>query len=739
MPSASSFVSISPLSHFYLLEVVRSFLSLQLDERTLNKIDQLFSVGIGDHIHLPQLVVVGDQSSGKSSVLEGLTRLPFPRDSGLCTRFATQITFRRAPQSAISVSIIPAKSTSAEDADRLRAWQKKDLKELDIKSFSDIMREVNAVMKLKNSDGEGGSETFSQNVLKLDVSGPDQEHFSIVDVPGIFRVATEGITTDADKDMVREMVQSYMRNQRSVMLAVIPANVDVATQEILTLAKEHDPDGRRTIGVLTKPDLVDQGAEQGVMDLVNGLKHKLRLGWSIVRNLSQNQLQSQAAQRAALEEKFFANTEPWNRLHRDRVGILSLKSRLAEILASLIRHEFPKVKLEINKQLNEAKQEALKLGPSRVTAFEQQKYLLTLSTEFQKIVATALRADYYANAWFSNSKERRIATFAVDLNERFGKDMHALGHLYSFASPEERQTDEDDTEYPEDWELSSDDSDGISFKIDKNEPDLTVLDYGTDPTYFKYPKDGILAWISNIHRKSRGFELGTFNTNLLAAAMNAQSRNWRALALNYISILITKSHGFVKSLLTEICPDDSVRDALLSALMDDLLEIYQNAINHVNFLLRIERSGVPATLNHYFNENLQKSRQDRVRSSLEEHSFECNELDGKKSKAIRVQDVKQTSNMSNSEHVVLEIHDILEAYYKVALKRFTDNVAMQAADNFLINGPVTPLKLFSPAFVAALSEEQLAAICEEDNGLKRKRNNLEKKIQDLQMAKKIIA
>lgn len=93
-------------------------------------------------------MVVGDQSSGKSSVLEGLTSLPFPRDSGLCTRFATQITFRRAQTVAISVSIIPAKETSHEDSKRLRAWQKKGLTKLDAIVFADIMREVSLLSDL---------------------------------------------------------------------------------------------------------------------------------------------------------------------------------------------------------------------------------------------------------------------------------------------------------------------------------------------------------------------------------------------------------------------------------------------------------------------------------------------------------------------------------------------------------------------------------------------------------------
>ena len=112
------------------------------DPRLLSKIDRLFSCGVGDYIALPQLVVVGDQSSGKSSVLEGLTNLPFPRDSGLCTRFATQITFRRAPESNISVSIIPAKGASQEHFATVQAWSKTDLKVLDAQIFSDIMIEV---------------------------------------------------------------------------------------------------------------------------------------------------------------------------------------------------------------------------------------------------------------------------------------------------------------------------------------------------------------------------------------------------------------------------------------------------------------------------------------------------------------------------------------------------------------------------------------------------------------------
>jgi GTPase SAR1 family protein len=108
----------------------------------LNKIDSLFATGVGEHVSLPQLVVVGDQSSGKSSVLEGLSNLPFPRDSGLCTRFATQIIFRRSAQSDMAVSVIPDSRASPEHIAAMKAWKKTGITELSATMFSEIMTEV---------------------------------------------------------------------------------------------------------------------------------------------------------------------------------------------------------------------------------------------------------------------------------------------------------------------------------------------------------------------------------------------------------------------------------------------------------------------------------------------------------------------------------------------------------------------------------------------------------------------
>jgi hypothetical protein len=142
---------------------------------------------------------------------------------------------------------------------------------------------------------------------------------------------------------VRNMVKGYMGNPRSVMLAVVPANVDLATQEILELAAEADIHGDRTLGVLTKPGLVDRGAESGVVDLVEGRVRQMKLDWHIIRNPGQKELHNMSMDRGDLEAAFFRSSVLWSSIEKGKVGIDSLRLRIKEVLSSLFKKEFPKV------------------------------------------------------------------------------------------------------------------------------------------------------------------------------------------------------------------------------------------------------------------------------------------------------------------------------------------------------------------------------------------------------------
>jgi hypothetical protein len=132
-------------------------------------------------------------------------------------------------------------------------------------------------------------------------------------------------------------------------MAVIPSNVDIATQEILKLAKEADPTGSRTLGVLTKPDLATEKAtQQAVFELLQGKRNDLQLGYYVVKNRGADDVSSSLEQRNEAERKFFG-AAPCNRISAEgRVGIDALGERLNELLMTLTKREFPKVKKDIS-------------------------------------------------------------------------------------------------------------------------------------------------------------------------------------------------------------------------------------------------------------------------------------------------------------------------------------------------------------------------------------------------------
>ncbi|KAL8734518.1 MAG: hypothetical protein Q9166_001418 [cf. Caloplaca sp. 2 TL-2023] len=710
------------------------------DPRLLDIIDKLVELNIGDSVALPQLLVVGDQSSGKSSVLEGLTGLPFPRDSALCTRFATQITFRRAPKTNINVSIIPDKDASKEDAMRLKAWKLNGLTSLGRNDFSKILEEVHKVMGIGGTS-IGAKKSFSDDVLKIEVVGAGQQHLSVVDVPGIFRKITEGVTTQIDISNVRAMVERYMENSRSVILAVIPANVDIATQEILDMAKKYDPQMGRTLGVLTKPDLVDKGAEGNVLDLMRGVWHKLSLGWCMVKNPGQQDLKREEDfDRHAAEQAFFKNEAPWQSLPKDRVGVHSLRILLVDLLTEIVRKEFNHVRTEVIQNYKASEKRLKMLGPCRETKDQQQRYLLDLATHFQAMTNHALDARYGSDDAFDQTPSLRLATAVVDRNESFSNVVWRKGHTMEFKREARDKSATESAESDDDSDVQSSEG-SASVPPDSGEDAMTTRYHSTpselddllfDEQVSAVPDKGIMKWLERVYRSSQGFEMGTFAAALMPIMWKKQSSKWENLALSYTSDVICITHTFICDLLKEICEDDRVRVALLSVMMDKLSERYKRAIRQAHFILQVER--IPLTNNHYFTDNLEKCNQKRMKAVMYNKAFK----DANHGDIVRIADLDHTSSMSNLQSIVQHLHDILKSYYKVARKRFVDNVCMQVTDRHLMRGPDTAVKVFSPAFVSDLTPDQLERIAGEDVLTKRKRAELTREVENFRKAKNLL-
>lgn len=209
---------------------------------------------------------------------------------------------------------------------------------------------------------------------------------------------------------------------------------------------------------------------------------------------------------------------------------------------------------------------------------------------------------------------------------------------------------------------------------------------------------------------------------------------------------------FIVNALGLICPETRTRDGLMAVLIEELFAKYEAAFNHARFLLDVERMRTPATLNHYFNENLEErlalffpptvfladihvrsGRRDRTHATLKEKSID----DHGQGWMVCLDDIVQNHPMSNVKHIVQEIHDILESYYKVARKPFVDNLCMQAVGYHLVR-----TRHASETFLAIFHQQLVGGAVWRDV---RRRCNFEKKtygsnkeIKDLEAGKKIL-
>ncbi|KAK3904321.1 hypothetical protein C8A05DRAFT_31904 [Staphylotrichum tortipilum] len=725
---------------------------LLLSDALLRKIDKLREINIGKHVPLPQLVVVGDQSSGKSSLLESLTGIPFPRDVELCTRYATQITQRRDDVSSVEVSIIPGPNATPAHKKHVEAYRTDALSQAEFRErFPGILEEVNERMGIRmrsNPDlsypsddesveypseldsrggsGGGGGSVFSLDVLKIEICGPAVDYLTVIDVPGIFRTPTEGITTKEDMAMVMNMVRWYIQDSRTVILAVLPSNVDVSTQEILTMAAEYDKDGERTLGILTKPDLVmEPSAQAAVCNIVRGRKKPLTLGYYLVRSRGADQGDADFGHR----EDLFREA-PWNTLPPERVGVRALKARLTELLGEMARREFPGLRKDIGTMLRDAEAERTGLGPSRKDEYEQRRFLSRIAGQFQARVQQALEAQYAGDAAFESSIELRLVTQVVHLADAFSRDFQDRAAVRRFEAVDE--SDEGgESEKPQPQDGSTADM-ILQFAQDIDPEDFPELEGVIAYEYnFEDPEDDIMKWIGGLYGRSRAMDLSTVNSAVWAGAWQEQSSKWPGMSTAFVSSVIVAIHRFMDAALRDACADPGVRRELRSAILDEVLARYKAGMEAAEFLASAERNNKPYTLDRHFNEIRQQRRGERIAERLEELHDEFG--------MVNIQQVRgATEKQSNTEEVVERMHDDLSAYYDIARKRFVDNVLNQAVNYRLLFGPSTPLGVLSQEWVIGLRPEQLESIAGESPRIREHRERLAQKIADLGAARDIL-
>ncbi|XP_056294404.1 interferon-induced GTP-binding protein Mx-like [Pseudoliparis swirei] len=356
-------------------------LNQQYEEKVrpcIDLIDSLRSLGVEKDLALPAIAVIGDQSSGKSSVLEALSGVALPRGSGIVTRCPLELKMKRRRE--------------GEDWYGKISYQDHEIEIEDPADVDGLIRE--AQIKLA---GQGVG--ISDDLISLEIASPDVPDLTLIDLPGITRVAVKGQAENIG-DQIKRLIQKFILKQETISLVVVPSNVDIATTEALKMAREVDPDGDRTLGILTKPDLVDKGTEESVIEIVHNEVIPLKKGYMVVRCRGQQEITDRVSLTEATEREkaFFTNHVHFNTLYNEgHAGIPKLAEKLTLELVLHIERSLPRLEDQIEQKLaqTQAELERYGCGPpadaaervffliDKVTAFTHDAISLTTGEELK--------------------------------------------------------------------------------------------------------------------------------------------------------------------------------------------------------------------------------------------------------------------------------------------------------------------------------------------------------------------
>ncbi|CAO1614997.1 unnamed protein product [Sympodiomycopsis kandeliae] len=372
--------------------------STKFSKSVIHLMDDFRACGVPLDLDVPTIAIIGNQSSGKSSVIEAICGAPLPRASGTCTRCPTEIRLITSSDDWKCKIALRAETdtagnrlekireepfgeiiTSPDDvADRLRRAQLAVLSpDQDPKAFlyGDLAKRTKEI-----------TQSFSTTTICLTISGKECINLSFIDLPGIITNVAEGESL-GDVQLIEQLVRTTIAKQNTVILLTINASDDIQNQSGFKLAREADPHGKRTIGVLTKTDLIQEGDSERWLKMLMGHEKSFTTKSYAVRNPAPKELLDKISFQEArkLEKAFFAK-EPWSTLPmaiRARLGISNLARELSEYLEKFIRKCLPNLGATLEDEL-EKTTSRLNAMPPRVAPEEAMLHLTNLCADFCK-------------------------------------------------------------------------------------------------------------------------------------------------------------------------------------------------------------------------------------------------------------------------------------------------------------------------------------------------------------------
>eukprot|EP00045_Choanoeca_perplexa_P013086 m.146182 g.146182 ORF g.146182 m.146182 type:complete len:685 (-) comp16232_c0_seq2:1345-3399(-) len=371
---------------------------------TINQLqDVLHTLGEEELIELPQIVVVGSQSSGKSSILENIVGKDFlPRGTGIVTR--------------VPLVLQLVQTTNGEWATFQHA---------DGKVFKDF-EQVRAEIEAQTSQITGPGKAISKTAIHLRIHSPRVVNLTLVDLPGLTKVPVGDQPKDIEQQL-RELVLHYISSPNSLILAVSPANADLANSDAIKIAREVDPSGRRTLAIVTKLDLMDRGTD--ATDILLGKVIPVKLGIIGIVNRSQYDIDHEKTIEDALaaEKQFFQRHYP---SMASRCGCAYLAKTLHHLLLHHIRECLPKLKQRIKTMQVQTQDRLEQLGQPLSDTAIKSGALLNAINRFADAVKASIRGT--SGTTFTSEDKLPLSAGAriYDIFHRsFGREVEAIHAL----------------------------------------------------------------------------------------------------------------------------------------------------------------------------------------------------------------------------------------------------------------------------------------------------------------------
>lgn len=596
----------------------------------LDAVDLLRREGIDHYVSLPQIIVCGDQSSGKSSVLEAISGVPFPVKSNLCTRFPTELILRRSLGNDVAVSIIPHKSRSKQEKMTRSAFHEK------LDSFEGVPELIESAQIAMGISMQGKG--FSKDLLRIEISGPHQPHLTIVDLPGLIHSETKQQSA-SDVELVRDVVETYMKKPRSIILAVVSAKNDFANQIVLKLARSIDTEGRRTMGVITKPDTLvnGSGSEAMYVSLAANREVEFNLGWHVLKNLDSEKVEkSSFLHHRNEEEASFFSQGVWSTLPPSQLGVKELRTKLSDVLLRQVASELPSLILEIDEKLEECSNDLYSLGEPRATVHEQRLFLVRIGQSFQYLINDAKNGTY-TDAFFEDAStdrgyEQRLRAVIQNLNRDFAIQMKSHGHARRIIDSQRSYSANDIT------------------------------------------RDALIEEVKELMRRTRGRELpGQFNSFIAGDLFLKQSRPWKNIVVSHVGCCWAAAKKCLELAINSFAGGPTGTTLLQGVVVPALDNLKRDAILKATDLIDSQIVCHPVTYNEQYLEAIYRvhdqRRAEHYKKTVQNVFGDVISRDYYVSKSTidsLIEKLSQRREPDAEQRAASEAVDCMEAYYNVS-------------------------------------------------------------------------